>query len=244
MIKVSVVIPCYNEEDSLPELFKKLTSLSGLCEPRFELEYIFVNDGSRDGTARLLEGFCRERTADRVVSHESNRGFGGALRSGLAAARGEWVVTIDADSNYNHMEIPILLDFIGKGADVVTASPWGICDQKQNFPIHRYIYSRTLSWIYRRFLKRSAPDIHTFTSGFRLYRREVIETVEFRADNFIATAELLIRAIKAGYRVQEYPTTVYERKFGHSKLKTLPTILGHLKLIRRLWLDQGFVTRK
>jgi glycosyltransferase involved in cell wall biosynthesis len=243
-MKISIVIACYNEQDTLAFLATKLEALSKFMKDDYELEVIFVDDGSKDFTYKLLNSLFGHQPWFRLLRHEKNRGFGQALRTGLNAATGDLVVTIDADTNYDHLEIPIILSYLQDGVDIVSASPWSGEGNRQNFPLHRFIFSRTLSWLYRHFLKDEAPEIHTFTSGFRVYRRQVIEDVVFEADDFIATAEILIRAIRKGYQVKEYPTVVYERKFGRSKLKTLKTIFGHLGVLYRLSRGQDFLRVK
>jgi len=233
--RVSVVIPCYNEQDTLPHLAVKLKALPAMVAEQYELEWVFVDDGSKDFTHGLLKSLLGELPHHcRILRHEKNRGFGQALRTGLNAATGDLVVTIDADTNYDHLEIPIILSHMVEDIDVVTASPWNAAGKRQNFPLHRFVFSRTLSWLYRRLLSQDAPSVNTFTSGFRVYRKKVVENVVFEADDFIATAEILIRSIRKGYKVAEYPTVVYERKFGQSKLRTLKTIAGHLRMLYRL----------
>lgn len=231
---VSVVIPCYNEQDTLEYLSNKLRTLPNLLKDVYDVEFCIVDDGSKDFTYRMLQKFFGERKDVRILRHEKNRGFGQALRTGLSHAKGDLIVTIDADTNYDQLEIPIILSMLDDETDLVTASPWSKDGGRQNFPLHRYIYSRTLSYLYRYMLRGLASDIHTFTSGFRVYKRHVIEDVLFEADDFIATAELLIRSILKGYRIKEYPTVVYERKFGRSKLRTFKTIFGHLGMLRKL----------
>lgn len=239
-MKVSIVIPLYNEQDSLPHLGVKLRALLEVMKKDYEVEWVFVEDGSKDLTFELLTSLCADLPDARVLRHEKNKGFGQALRTGLGSTSGDLVVTIDGDTNYDQLEIPIILSHMTDDVDIVTASPWHQDGGRQNFPLHRFVYSRVLSWMYRSLLRDDAPNVHTFTSGFRVYRRRVIDSVVFEADDFIATAEILIRSIRSGFRVAEYTTVVFERKFGHSKLKTTKTILGHLSLLFRLATNRDF----
>lgn len=229
--RLSIVIPFYNEIETLPILFEKLDNLNNILKTDYRLEYVFVDDGSTDGTFRELKKKYKNRTEVKIIKHKRNLGFGCALRTGFSNASGEIILTVDADTNYNQLEIPTILSYLKPGVDIVTASPWEKGGAKQNFPFHRFIFSRTLSYIYRLLLKDSKQEVYTYTSGFRVYRKEVLEEVSFEANDFIATAEILIKAIKKGFKIVEYPTVVYERKYGRSKLKTLKTIKNHLKII-------------
>jgi len=238
--KVSIVIPCYNEEEGIPHLVPHILGVAKILhEDGYECEFLFVNDGSTDNTLAVLEEGFKDVPHVSIISYEQNKGFGGALRSGLEQAQGELVVTIDADSNYDHFEIPEILKALTSDYDVVTASPWHPSGTKSNFPFHRFIFSITLSKMYSFFLGRNVPNLSTYSSGFRVYRREVVDSVHFKANDFLATAEFLIRSLKAGYRVKEFPTVVYQRKFGSSKLKTLQTIKSHLGFMLELWRERA-----
>ncbi len=236
---VSIVIPCYNEEDGIPYLVLHVKGVKQmLAEEGYDCEFILVNDGSTDKTLKFLEIGFQDIDGVRIISYEKNKGFGGALRSGLEQVKGDLVVTIDADSNYDHFEIPEIIKCLSDDYDVITASPWHPGGAKSNFPIHRFIFSVSLSRLYSMLLGSKIPNISTYSSGFRVYRRAVIDSVKFEANDFLATAEILIRTLKAGYRVKEYPTVVYQRKFGQSKLKTFKTIRSHLGFMLKLWREK------
>jgi glycosyltransferase involved in cell wall biosynthesis len=239
-MNISVVIPCYNEQGTLPHLSVKVKALNRMLATEHNLDWVFVDDGSKDFTYKVLQTMFGEEPNIRILRHEVNKGFGEALRTGLGSTTGELVVTIDADTNYDQLEIPIIISHLDEDTDIVTASPWSEAGSEQNFPLHRYVFSRVLSWLYRYFFRDEAPNVYTFTCGFRVYRREVIDNVVFQADDFIATAEILLRSIRMGYRVKEYPTVVHDRKFGRSKLNTLKTIRGHIRVLRSLWRKRDF----
>jgi len=96
------------------------------------------------------------------------------------------------------------------------------------------ILSKTLVFIYKTILGRAAAKITSFTLSFRLYRKNILENIHFRSDNFVASAELLILCLLKGCRVVEYPTTLSERKYGKSKMKVLPTVFQHVKFIFKI----------
>lgn len=235
---VSVVIPFYNEEDTLPTLFFKLNLLLKMGSlTRYRLRFILVDDGSDDATGDILDATYRDQPDFRIIHHPENRGFGAALRTGLDAADGDLVVTIDADSNYNHLAIFKILDWMKDGVDVVTASPF-YPGGKWHYPAHRFIFSITAGMAYRFVLGNGIPRLYTYTSGFRVYRRTALKEIMPTASDFTATAEVLVRALIRGFRVSEYPTIVYPRAFGYSKLKTMRTTWAHLKLLWKVFRRQ------
>lgn len=235
---VSVVTPCYNEEDGLPTFFYKLDYLRQAIDPnRYRLEYVLVNDGSTDRTGEMLERKYGDHPLVSIVHNERNYGFGGALKVGLNAAQGDVVVTIDADTNYDVLETPNMLEAMVDGVDMVTGSPFAEGGE-WNYPFHRYIMSQGVVWLYRYVLREKSGPIQTFTCGFRAYRKEILDRIWPEADDFLATAEMLIRALLNDMKVIEYPTVIYDRKFGKSKLKTVRTMRAHLGFMYRIWLNK------
>ncbi|MFC1493265.1 glycosyltransferase family 2 protein [candidate division KSB1 bacterium] len=236
-VSVDVVIPCYNEEETLPALFYKLEKVEDIIEQegKYQINFIFVNDGSRDKTLEILEQKFKGAENVKILVLEKNSGFGVALRTGLKETVSDFVVTIDADTNYDQLEIPKILDYLTDDFDLVTASPFHP-EGQWNFPLHRFITSRTVARMYKIALgKRYGSHLSTFTSGFRVYRGKILESIMPTAGDFLATAQLLLNAVLKEYKVCEYPTVVYERKFGKSKLKTIQTIISHLKFIYKVF---------
>lgn len=232
---VSLVVPCFNEAEGLKRLEHELWSVVTDLSTRSDVDVVFVDDGSRDETPRLLASLSDRWSqcgiATRVVTHAVNQGLGAALRSGFVAARGDVIVTTDSDATYPFAEIPRLLAVLERGADVVTASPYHPAGGVLHVPAYRLVLSRGASLLYRAVLGR---DVHTYTSMFRAYRRQVLSTVGFDATGFLSGTELLVNAIVAGFRVAEYPTVLHARRFGTSKAKLARTVSAHLGFIMQL----------
>ena len=225
----SLLIPCFNEADGLRRLETELWSVVSDLSASRVIDVVFVDDGSRDETPQLLavlaDRWSQRGVATRVVTHPTNQGLGSALRSGFAAARGDIIVSTDSDATYPFAEIPRLLQVLESGADVVTASPYHPEGGVANVPAYRLVLSRGASLLYRVALGRG---VHTYTSIFRAYRREVLTTVGFDATGFLGATELLVNAILAGFRVAEFPTVLHARRFGSSKAKLARTTRAHL----------------
>lgn len=234
---LSIIIPCFNEAENVPKLraeflpvLQHLVTIGRIGSvATAQIEVIFVDDGSKDGTLFALQetfGNCAlPRLAFRFVQHRVNRGLGAALRSGFAVAQGAIIVTTDCDGTYRFCEIPGLLQRLTPEVDLVTASPYHPEGAVAGVPAYRLLLSRGSSALYRLLVDR---HIYTYTALFRAYRRTVIESAPFYADGFLAGTELLVNGLRMGYRVAEYPTVLHSRVYGVSKAKVIRTIKAHL----------------
>jgi dolichol-phosphate mannosyltransferase len=229
---VTVLIPCRDEAPALAPLFAELLSLPALLRPARYPEIVFVDDGSRDATAPLLWDFAdAAHFPVRIVGLKPNRGLGAALREGAALAAGEVIVTYDADRPYPLADLPRLVDAVSEGADVATASPWHPEGSSQGLALHRTLLSRSVSALYRLRFRGRGGGLHTFTCGYRAYRREVFLAHLPRRNGFTATAEILVRALAGGARVVEIPSVLRTRTEGRSKLRVMRTALAHAGLL-------------
>lgn len=237
-MKLSIVIPCYNEIDNIPKLRAELLPVIEQLAVSYEVEIVFVDDGSRDGTlAAIGENFKVDhipKTSLVFKQHETNKGLGAALRTGFSVVTGDLIVTTDSDGTYKFSTIPTMVKALDE-ADFVTASPYHPDGKVVGVPAFRLILSRGSSMIYRLLVDWR---IHTYTCLFRAYRREVIDQIKFQSDGFLAGTELMVKAMLKGYKVKEFPAALYKRMFGVSKAKLLHTILAHLKFQGRVLLSK------
>jgi dolichol-phosphate mannosyltransferase len=235
---ISILIPCYNEEAGLGRMASELRPVLDTLCTRESVEVVLVDDGSTDGTWGALNrlassGFSGAKI--HLLRHARNRGLGAALRTGFAACRGSVVVTTDSDSTYRLSEIPRLLSRLEPDVDIVTASQYHPDGSVMNVPAHRLLLSRGASLLYRTLVTRR---VHTYTSLFRAYRAPVIRDIPFRSDGFLAVSELLVNAMRAGYRVAEYPTVLHSRVEGTSKAKLARTTAAHARFMAGILLQR------
>ena len=176
-MKLSIIIPAYNEADGVTYTAAALHNVLADLRQTYELELIFVNDGSKDNTAVLLqEAFAADKDVT-VVSHEVNRGLGAAIRTGFKYAKGDIVVTTDFEGTYDFRTIPELLKYMAKpDVDIVTASPYHRDGGVRGVPKYRLLFSYGASLLYRVLVDFR---ILTWTALFRAYRRPVVDNVEF-----------------------------------------------------------------
>ncbi|HLQ37646.1 MAG TPA: glycosyltransferase [Planctomycetota bacterium] len=225
--QLAVVVPIYNEEENIPYLLRTMQTVQQRLADRYDLQFVLVDDRSKDSSWEVMQRSAIGRNDVQLVRHDHNRGVAAAIMTGIRAAKADIVASIDCDCSYDPMELERMVPMLAD-ADVVTASPYHPDGQVLNVPHWRLFLSRGLSWIYRRIL---GTDLHTWTSCFRIYRRDKVVDIELQNGGFLGVAEVLIRMLRRGARVREYPTLLEARLLGVSKMKTLRTVRGHLGLL-------------
>ena len=230
---VTIVIPCFNEEASLPYLSRTLEQVEFALRPLYQPTFLFVDDCSTDTTWDVMHAVFAGRDNYRFLRHETNGGVSKAILTGLEAAETDIVCSMDCDCSYDPLELKHMLPLLTEDVDLVTASPYHPAGRVKNVPSWRLGLSKGLSCLYRSFLPQK---LHTWTSCFRVYRRSAVRGLELREHGFLGTAELVGRLSLNGSRIVEHPATLNVRIFGESKMKTCRTIAGHLRLLRQLFL--------
>ena len=226
---VSIVIPVYEEEESIPELYKALTKVMGALKRDYEI--IFIDDGSKDSTMKVLEAIQKKDDHVVVVSFRRNFGQTAAMAAGFDYATGDILVTMDADLQNDPEDIPMLLEEI-KDVDVV--SGWRK-NRKDPF-ISRRLPSIIANWLIS---KVTGVALHDYGCTLKAYRKEVIKNVRLYGD-----MHRFIPAIASwvGADIKEVETRHHPRKFGRSKYGISRTLRVVLDLITVKFL-QSFSTR-
>lgn len=224
-MKLSLVIPCYNESAGIDELRAQLDAARAGLARHDPWELVLVDDGSTDDTYQRMAAAFADWPNLRIARHDKNRGLGAALRTGFANATGEVIVVTDSDGTYPFTTIPDLLALLGPGVDIVTSSAYHPAGGVDGVPAYRLILSKGASFLYRVLV---SWRIHTYTAMYRAYRREVALQVPTTSDDYLVMAELLVNAVRAGYTVVEFPTVLHVRRFGQSKARIARIIRDHL----------------
>jgi glycosyltransferase involved in cell wall biosynthesis len=191
---------------------------------------VFVDDGSIDETWEALHTIFGQRSNCTFQRHSVNKGVAAAILTGIRAAKDDVVCSIDCDCTYDPVQLENLIPLLGDSVDMVTASPYHRDGWAKNVPGWRLFLSKSLSFFYRMVLNH---DLATYTSCFRVYRRESIVDLGVDEGGFLGVAELLGRLDLSGGTIVECPAVLEVRLLGRSKMKTIRTILGHLKLLAR-----------
>jgi len=231
-MKLSIIIPAYNESESVHHTAKALHPVIVDLQKTYDVEVLFVNDGSADNTEELLREAFADVDYAHVISYKNNRGLGGAIRTGFKHAEGDIIVTTDFDGTYDFRTIPNILEYFkDENVDMVTASPYHPLGGVEGVPQYRLLFSSGASLIYRILV---SPRIYCWTALFRAYRRSVIAETSFEDDGFLFGTELMINAIRGGFKVKEYPTILNSRAFGESSIRIAKVTKSHLKYQSRL----------
>jgi len=230
-VPVTLVIPCYNEESVLPYLRNTLSRVAADLGATYDLRYVFVDDGSSDGTWSMLKKTFERLPNCKLVRHDVNRGVAAAILTGIRSAGTEVVCSIDCDCTYDPHQLRDLIPKLEDDVAVVTASPYHPSGRVLNVPPWRLLLSRTLSGLYRCVFHQ---QLHTYTSCLRVYRRSQVQDLVLREGGFLGVAEFLMRLDLEGKRIVEHPAVLEVRLLGHSKMKLFRTIRGHLRLLWRM----------
>ena len=229
---VSIVVPCYNETESLPYLAKTLRSVeSQLNEIGYSSKIIFVDDCSTDNTVGTIEELFGGRDDVRVVRHEVNKGVAGGIITGIRAADTEIVCSIDCDCTFDPHELVNMIPMLTDSVDLVQASPYHKDGGVQNVPGWRLMLSKGASVLFRLILR---TKIASYTACFRVFRRSAMVDIEPQESGFHGVPEMLGLLDLKGGKIVEYPTVLAVRLFGASKMKTIKTIGGTVHLLTRL----------
>ncbi len=233
---ISVVVPCFNEELILPYLANTLVSVERKLGKVYDLGFVFVDDGSSDGTWGSLNETFGDHPNVRLVRHTENRGVAAAIMTGIREAETELVCSIDCDCTYDPHQLQRLIPMLEDDVHMVTASPYHPQGTVRNVPQWRLFLSKTLSGMYRVVLHHR---LATYTSCFRVYKRSAMIQLDVQEGGFLGVAEMLGALDLRGGKIVECPAVLEVRLLGRSKMKTLKTIVGHLGLLGRLAVDRA-----
>jgi polysaccharide deacetylase family protein (PEP-CTERM system associated) len=229
--RITLVVPCYNEESALPYLANTLRSVETSLRAAYELHLLFVDDCSTDGTWDALHSIFEPWPNCTFVRHERNQGVAVAIHTGIAHAGTEIVCSVDCDCTYDPHELREMIPLLADDVDLVVASPYHPDGRVENVPGWRLFLSKSASAFYRRIMRQK---LYTYTSCFRVYRRSAVSRIELEHAGFLGIPELIGKLDLTGSRVVEFPTTLEARLLGYSKMKVARTIAGHLRLLGNL----------
>ena len=218
MTTLSVVIPAWNEEEGIQAIIRRvLATRSALAEAGLRgLEIIVVDDGSADNTAALAAAIAATHPEVKLIRHAHNGGYGAALKTGFAAAQGEWIGFLDADGTYPPEYFPLLYrEALRQNADIVIGSR--MAGAESHMPWVRRLGNRLFAHLVSLV---SAQRITDSASGMRLFKRALLERLYPLPDGLNLTPVMSTRALHEHLRMVEFPIPYHER-IGRSKLSVI-----------------------
>ena len=223
---LSVFFPAYNDAGTIASLV--ITAVKVAATLTDDYEVIVVNDGSQDDTAQILDELARIYPAHvRIVHHQKNRGYGGALRSGFAAATKDLVFYTDGDGQYDPAEMTLLWSAMTDGVDWVNG--WKI---SRSDPMHRIVIGRLYHHYVKMLFNLKVRDVDC---DFRLMRRQIFDVVRLEKNSGVICLEMMTKFKDAGFRVAEQPVHHYHRVHGQSQFFNFPRVLRTLIDVHKLW---------
>lgn len=232
-MKISIIIPVYNEVRTLPEILRRVV----LATKNWEKEIIIVDDFSTDGTGLILKDFRAENCL--VIFHEANQGKGSALRTGFKHALGDLILIQDADLEYDPNDYPKLLAPILEGrAEVVYGSRFSqnlslaeVIRQHRIFRSWHFLYylgNKFLSLVTALLYGSSITDMET---GYKVFKSEVIKGLNLTADRFEFEPEVTAKILKKGIKIYEVPISYHGREYSEGKKITWRDGLTAIKVL-------------
>lgn len=236
-MKLSIVIPAYNEEESIVETIDSL--VEALSKVKIDHEIFVVNDNSKDNTAGVLEKLSSQYPSLKYATNPGPNGFGYAIRYGLERYSGECVAVMMADlSDSPYDLIRFYTTMVEKNVDCVFGSRWIKGGKVIDYPFHKKIVNRIANRIIRLFMGIKYNDT---TNAFKLYKREVIDGIQpIMSPHFNLTIELPLKAIIRGYTYDVVPNSWTNRKYGVSKLKIKEMGSRYFFILCYCWIEKWF----
>jgi len=225
--KLSVIVPCFNEDLNAHRFQKELIECLNVFS--FETEYIFIDDGSTDKTAEIINELTKRNSTVKLYSHERNEGLGAAIKTGLTYATGDAILVVDADLTFHPSQFPLLLEKWEEGVDCVSGS--SVKGGFRGVPFIRRLLSVLVNRVYE--LTLGVP-VTSASSIFRLYRKSALDLFTFERNSFDINAEILSQFLLTGHRVVEVPAVLTDRFMGQSKIKIGREIKNHLLMFGKI----------
>jgi glycosyltransferase involved in cell wall biosynthesis len=222
---LSVFFPAYNDSGTIASLV--ITALQSARRLTPDCEIIIVNDGSADATAQIADELARTYPEVRVVHHERNRGYGGALRSGFAAATRDLVFYTDGDAQYDPAEMALLWARLDDSVDLVNGYKISRSD-----PLHRIVIGRIYHHTVKILFGLTVRDVDC---DFRLLRRSIFDRVTLEKNSGVICLEMMKKIQDAGFRIAEVPVHHYHRAHGRSQFFNFRRLMKTAIDVARLW---------
>ena len=222
---LSIFFPAYNDSGTIASMV--ITALRTARKLTPDHEVIVVNDGSADGTAEILEELAAIYPQVRIVTHERNRGYGGALRTGFASATRELIFYTDGDAQYDPAEMEALWRRFDQNVDLVNGYKISRSD-----PLHRIIIGRIYHHLVKTLFRLTVRDVDC---DFRMMRKSIFDTVHLEKNSGVICLEMMKKITDGKFRIAEVPVHHYHRAYGKSQFFNFRRLYRTAIDVMKLW---------
>jgi glycosyltransferase involved in cell wall biosynthesis len=222
---LSIFFPAYNDSGTIASMVINALLTARRLTPDHEV--IVINDGSRDLTPQILDELARTYPQVKIVHHEKNRGYGGALRTGFATASKEFIFYTDGDAQYDPSEMALLWERIADGVDLVNGYKISRSD-----PLHRIVIGRLYHHTVKTLFGLRVRDVDC---DFRLMRKTIFDRIHLEKNSGVICLELMKKIHDAGFGIAEVPVHHYHRAYGRSQFFNFRRIFRTGIDVLKLW---------
>ncbi len=225
MPKISIIIPVFNEENSIEEIIKRVNDARVFG---WEKEIIVVDDGSTDKTPKILESL-KDKFSFKLITHAKNQGKGTAIRSALSEVGGDYILIQDADLEYDPNDYQKLLELIKKEKAQIVYGSRNLKPQKRGYFLN-FWGGKFLTFLMNLFFGSSLTDINTC---YKVFKTEILQEFHIENSRFEFCEEVTARALKAGYKIVEVPISYNPRRAREGKkLRPIDGLVGFWTIVR------------
>jgi len=224
---LTIFFPAYNDSGTIASLV--ITARQTAQKLTRDFEILVINDGSADATPAIADELARTYPEVRVIHHPTNRGYGGALRSGFLGARKELIFYTDGDAQYDPTELEMLWPYMTESVDLVNGYKISRSD-----PLHRIVIGRvyhyTVKWLF-------GLPVRDVDCDFRLMRRTIFDRVQLTKNSGVICLEMMKKIADSGFAIAEVPVHHYHRAYGKSQFFNFKRLFRTAIDVAKLWVD-------